>query len=76
MMQEHDSPGDYDIHNSGAGMMLVSAIELTRSEQIECLSSLGDFLVNATEARIRPKLLNLSLDYDEVWCHPKRIPTS
>lgn len=72
VMHEHDSPGDYDVHNSGTGEIHASAASLSRDELVDALSSLGGSLVSGIDAALKPSRLSLSLDYDEVWCCPER----
>jgi|GEM_PF-3225234 len=71
LMQRDDSPGDYDVHNSGTGEMDPSAFDRDRAELVDSLSAIGGSLTAEIDASLLPsQLLCFSLDYDEVWRWP------
>ncbi|MCP5558485.1 MAG: hypothetical protein H7A55_12090 [Verrucomicrobiaceae bacterium] len=71
LMHRDDSPGDYDVHNSGAGEMDSSAFERDRTDLVNRLSAIGESFSNEIESTLLPsQLISFSLDYDEVWRWP------
>ena len=73
LMHRGDSPGDYDVHNSGTGEIDPSAFERARTDLVDSLSAIGGSLATQIDSSLLPsQLMSFSLDYDEVWRWPQQ----